>query len=126
MWNACGKHHESSGTSLILLALDFEAHRAAEDVEKLIDQVLVESRRRAFAWRSLDAVDAAAGSPRIVTDQRLRHPLIPCDEAVEVDFSQVLHHAGAAATTWVFSSVRTLPSLSRICRAAWFAMSRSC
>jgi len=50
MWNACWKHHKSPRTGLISLALDFQAHRAAEDVDELVDQVLVETRRRTFAW----------------------------------------------------------------------------
>jgi hypothetical protein len=46
MRNACREYHESSRTGLILLALDFQAHGATEDVEELVDQVLVETRRR--------------------------------------------------------------------------------
>src|SRR5579864_5654363 len=91
MWNACWKNHKSSRTGLISRTRDLKAHGAAEDVEQLVDNVLVEARRRTFAWRGLDAVDAAAGRPRIATDQRLRNPLTGCSEAVEVYFSQEFH-----------------------------------
>src|ERR1700674_2769075 len=90
MWNACWEYHKSSRTGVISLTLDLQAHRAAEDVEQLVDHVLVEARRRTFARRRLDAVDAAAGRPRIGTDQRLRHPLVGCSEAVEDD-PRVVH-----------------------------------
>jgi hypothetical protein len=46
MWNACWEYHKSSRTGLILVARDLQAHGAAEDVEELVDQVLVETRRR--------------------------------------------------------------------------------
>src|SRR5579859_4033158 len=91
MWNACWEYHKSSRTGLISLTLDLQAHGSAEDVEQLVDHVLVEARRRTFAWRGLDAVDAAAGRLRVATDQRLRHPLAGCGQAVEVYFSQEFH-----------------------------------
>src|SRR5450759_637374 len=91
MWNARWEYHKSSWAGLISLTLDLQAHGAAEDVEQLVDHVLVEARRRTFAGRGFDAVDAAAGRPRIATDQRLRHPIAGCSEAVEVYFSQEFH-----------------------------------
>src|SRR5713226_6288423 len=91
MWSAGWEYHKSSRTGLIALTLDLKAHGAAEDVEQLVDHVLVEAGRRTFAWWGSDAVDAAAGRPRIATDQRLRDPVAGCTEKVEVYFSQEFH-----------------------------------
>ena len=91
MWNACWEYHKSSRIGLISLTMDLQAHGAAEDVEQLIDHMPVEARRRTFTWRGLDAVNAAAGRPRIATDQRLCDPFACCSEAVEVHFSQEFH-----------------------------------
>src|SRR5712691_11893387 len=91
MWSAGWEYHESSRTGLIALTLDLHAHGAAEHVEQLVDNVLVEAGRRTVAWRGLDAVEAAAGGSRIGTDQRLRHSLAGCSEVVEVYFSQEFH-----------------------------------
>ncbi|HEY8802921.1 MAG TPA: hypothetical protein VIN00_07570, partial [Candidatus Dormibacteraeota bacterium] len=57
------------------LAGDLEAHRSAQDVKQLIDDVGVNARRRAVTRRSLDAIDSAARGTRIVIQQRLRRPV---------------------------------------------------
>src|SRR5713226_2172049 len=95
MWSACWEYDKSSRTRLILLTLDLQAHGAAEDVEQLVDHVLVEARRRTFAWRGLDAVDAAAGRPRIATDQCLRHPL-----AARLSKSTFRRNSMACSPSW--------------------------
>ena len=67
---------ERAGRAVVLLTLDLDAHRAAQDVEDLINFVDVHAGRGAAAGGRLDAIDRADPGARGVIEQILGQGLV--------------------------------------------------
>src|ERR1700682_4826232 len=87
MWHAGRKYDQGAWARNMTVACDLQVHRPAQDVEDLIDLVRVHTRRRPFAGRGLDAVDAAGGRARVVIQQRLAKAFLGRRKLGEVDLA---------------------------------------
>ena len=87
------KDDERTGPARVLLALDLDAHAAAQDVKDLIDGVGVHAGRGAASRWCLDAVDGAVLGTRRVIEQFLGQALIGAAsfDGLEINPANIFH-----------------------------------
>ena len=84
---------QRSGANLIFLPLDFDIHRAFQDIENLIHLMSVQTGRRATPGGRLDALDRAGLRPRGVIEKRLGETLVRTGSVnrCEINRTHVIH-----------------------------------
>ena len=91
--NAGGKDDERTGSAFVLLSLDLDAHRAAYDVEDLVDGMGMHPGRGAATGGRLVAHDRTVLGARCLIVQSLGHTLVSAAllDGREINLANVLH-----------------------------------
>jgi len=70
------KDDERTGTAIILFSINFDVHRALENIKDLVDVVGVHAGRGAAAGRGLDTFDDTVSGAAGLVEQRLDQMLL--------------------------------------------------